>query len=45
MVGKIVIDGHAIGCANDFEPALHPGDLVKAEVYEAGDYDLVARRV
>jgi ribosomal protein S12 methylthiotransferase len=27
------------------EPALRPGDLVKAEVFEAGDYDLVARRV
>jgi ribosomal protein S12 methylthiotransferase len=27
------------------EPALRPGDLVKAEVFEAGDYDLIARRV
>jgi ribosomal protein S12 methylthiotransferase len=27
------------------EPALRPGDLVKAEVYEAGDYDLFARRI
>jgi ribosomal protein S12 methylthiotransferase len=27
------------------EPALRPGDLVKAEVFEAGDYDLIARRI
>jgi ribosomal protein S12 methylthiotransferase len=27
------------------ELALRPGDLVKAEVFEAGDYDLIARRV
>jgi ribosomal protein S12 methylthiotransferase len=27
------------------ELALRPGDLIKAEVYEAGDYDLIARRV
>src|SRR5262245_23432076 len=27
------------------EPELRPGDLVKAEVYEAGDYDLIARRI
>jgi ribosomal protein S12 methylthiotransferase len=34
--GKVILPG---------EPALRPGDLVTAEVYEAGDYDLVARRV
>jgi ribosomal protein S12 methylthiotransferase len=27
------------------ELALRPGDLVKAEVFEAGDYDLIARRI
>ena len=34
--GKVFLPG---------ETALRPGDLVAAEVYEAGDYDLVARRV
>jgi ribosomal protein S12 methylthiotransferase len=27
------------------EPALRPGDLVKAEVVDASDYDLIARRI
>ena len=34
--GKVFLPG---------ETALRPGDLVAAEVHEAGDYDLVARRV